>query len=149
MIKRNKIWLLLVISVLLIPRITFGQSDPHNLLDKCASNLGTYNYIKSLYVDVNPWKKKTNSEYSYVFSKCSTYILIACNENAAGGKMIINIYDRNHIIVASTYDEKKGKYYPDLLYQCTTTGVYYIKVSFEGTKRGHGICILGFNKDKE
>jgi hypothetical protein len=144
--KEKTLWLLLLVLCLIIPRVSFGQSDSDELLDKCAGNLGTYNYIKSFRVNSGLWKK-VNSEYSYVFSKGSTYIMIACNESTDKGKMIISLYDRDNKLIASNYDENTKSYYSDLLFPCSATGVYYIRISFEGMKRGHGICILGFNKE--
>ena len=146
--KRKAFWLLLILTTFIIPQVSSGQSDTDVLLDKCASNLGTFNYIKSFKVNVGFWKK-SGPEYSYVFSKGSTYLLILCNENTDKGKMVINLYDTNRNTVASNYDEKTKEYFTDLLYPCSATGVYYIKISFEGMKRGHGICILGFNKEKQ
>jgi hypothetical protein len=144
--KGKALWLLLLLTWLIIPQVSFGQSDNDELLDKCAANLGTYNYIKSFKVNTGLWKK-VNSEYSYVFSKGSTYILIACNESTDKGKMIISLYDRNKNLIASNYDENTKNYYSDLLFPCSATGVYYIRITFEGMRRGHGICILGFNKE--
>lgn len=145
--KKNKeLKLLLILCAWLFPLISFGQCNTDAFLDKCASNLGTFNYIKSFSINASP-RKRANSENSFVFSKGSTYILIACKENSVGGTMIINLYDRNHNLIGSTYDEKTKKHCADMRYSCSSTGVYYIKVAFEGTKKGCGMCILGFNKD--
>ena len=144
--KYVKLYLLLIISLIIFPALSFGQCDTDVFLDKCSSNLGTYNYIKSFVTNANP-QKKTNPEFSYVFSKGSTYIMIACTENEAGGNLIISLYDRNHYLIASTYDEKTKKYYNELQYPCSATGVYYIKATFEGTKKACGMCILGFSRN--
>ncbi len=124
----------------------YGQCDSDMLLDQCAHNLGTYNYIKSFSMKASS-HRKSNHEYSYVFSKGSNYLIIVCDQNLKGGKMIVNLYDREHNLIGSTFDEKENKYYPELRYSCETTGVYYIKASFEGSKGGCGMCILGFNKE--
>lgn len=144
--KTNKLKILLIFVVLLFAGNVSGQCDTDMFLDQCASGLGTYNYIKSFSVNVAP-RKKAIPEYSYVFSKGSTYMLIVCDQNMSGGKMIVSLYDRGHNFIASTYDEKANKYYSDLLYSCEATGVYYIRATFEGTKGGCGMCILGFDKE--
>jgi|WetSurSiteA1Bulk_404760.scaffolds.fasta_scaffold36924_1 hypothetical protein len=136
----------IILFVFVFPLRSFGQCETDAVLDKCASGMGTYNYIKSFIADANP-RKKANSEYSYVFSKGSTYIMIACNEKVIGGEMVINLYDRNHVLIASTWDEKSKKHYTDLEYPCSATGVYYIKATFDAAKSGCGMCILGFSKD--
>lgn len=137
--------MIIVLGVSLFPRDTFGQCSTDDFLDKCASQLGTYNYIKSFTVDVRS-AKKNNQQYSYVFSNGSTYMLIACDENVVGGKMIMSLYDREHNLISCTYDEKNDRYYSNLVYPCLATGVYYIKVTFNKAKKGCGLCIIGFNK---
>jgi hypothetical protein len=138
---------ILILSVFFLGSFSaFGQCDTDIFLDECAHGLGTYNYIKSFSIKASS-HKKSNPEYSYVFSKGSTYMLIVCDQNLIGGKMILKLYDREHNLIASTFDEKDHKYYTDLRYSCEATGVYYIQASFEGSKGGCGMCILGFNKE--
>jgi hypothetical protein len=144
--KNKKLLILLLICTTLFPLISDAQCDTDIFLDKCATNLGSFNYIKSFSLTARP-KKKANSEFSYVFSKGSSYMLIVCNENSDGGEMLINLYDREHNLIGSTYDEKTKKHFPDMIYSCSATGVYYIKASYEGAKKGCGMFILGFNKD--
>lgn len=129
-----------------MPQIIKGQCETDEFLDRCASNLGTYNYIKTFITQTSS-KKKTNPESLYVFSKGSTYKIIACLGDP-GGNMIINLYDKNHNLIASTYNEETKKHYSELQYPCPVTGVYYIRTTFEGIKEGCGMCILGFSKDE-
>lgn len=138
--------LFFVLFALLYPLGVFGQCDNDITLNNCASKLGTYNFIKYFTVGANQ-KKKSNPEFSYVFSTGSKYIMIACNENVVGGKMIVSLYDREHNLVASTYDESTKSYYDKLIYSCSATGVYYIRASFIDAKKGCGMCILGFDND--
>jgi hypothetical protein len=144
--ENKKLLLLLLVCVTLFPLISAGQCDSDAFLDKCATNLGSFNYIKSFSLNTRP-KKKAYSEFSYVFSKGSSYMLIVCNENSDEGEMLINLYDREHKLIACTYYEKTKKHFPNLVYSCSATGVYYIKASIEGTKKCCGMFILGFNKD--
>jgi len=144
--KIIRLFLFLVTSLFLFPAYSSGQCESDEFLDKCASNLGTYNYIKSFVVNANP-RKNANPEFKYVFSKGSTYMMIACTENSDHGRMVISLYDREHNLIATTYDEKTKKYFPELQYPCSATGVYYIKATIEGAKNGCGLCILGFTKD--
>ncbi len=144
--ERRGLRILIVLATLFYSGSLFGQCDTDIFLDKCASNLGTFNYIKSFSVNASS-RKKAIPEYSYVFSKGSTYMLIVCDQNVNGGRMVVTLYDREHKLIASTYDEKNNKYYSDLTYPCEATGVYYIRATFEGSRSGCGMCILGFNKE--
>jgi len=136
---------LLLLAMMFFSGTGFGQCETDLFLDQCASSLGTYNYIKSF--NVVPAKKNAVSEYSYVFSKGSKYMLIVCEQHVDKGKMVVNLFDRSHNLIASTYDKTEGKYYPNLVYSCSTTGLYYIQTTFLDTKSGCGLCILGFTKE--
>lgn len=142
-----KILITASILALVMPVNSNAQCDSDEFLDKCASNLGTYNYIKTFISYANP-RKKSDPENIYVFSKGSTYKLIACQPEPVAGKMVISLFDRNHNLIACTYDQNANKYYSELRYPCSATGVYYIKTSFEGIKSGCGMCILGFSKEE-
>lgn len=135
---------LIFMVALIIPQLLHAQCDSDAFLDNCASKLDSYTFIKAF----NTSMKKTDvTEYSYVFSKGSTYIIIGCDQEIDGSRMIVNLYDRNHKIIASTYNNKTKTFYPDLVYPCSATGVYYMEVTFEGSQGGCGVCLLGFKKD--
>lgn len=142
--KMKTLKTLIFVLALIIPQLAHGQCDSDAFMDNCASKLETYTFIKAF----NTSMKKTDVvEYSYVFSKGSTYMIIPCDQELAGSRMIVNLYDRNHQIIASSYNEKTKTFYPDLQYPCSATGVYYMEVTFEGSKGGCGICLLGFKKN--
>ena len=143
--KFRVITIALFLGGLLIPGINYGQCDSDDFLDNCAPSLDTYTYIKKFPVAVKR-KKSENTVFSYVFSKGSTYKLIVCDQDSEGGKMIINFYDRNRKLIASSYDKRSRLHHDVLLFPCTATGVYYIEGSFDGSGGGCGVCILGFDK---
>jgi len=135
-----------MLGLLAFSFLSYGQCEDDEFLDECASSLGTYTFIKAFNVDIKP-KKQETVEYSYVFSKGSNYMIIVCDANEVGNKMIVNLYDRNHALIASSYDKKTKKHYPDMVYPCSATGVYYVEASLEGTDPGCGVIILGFSKE--
>lgn len=123
----------------------FAQCSSDAFLDNCSSALEDFTFVKSFNYE-NPKGGKKN-EYSYVFSKGSMYRIVVCDENIADNKMIISLFDRNHKLIASSFDKKTKKHYPTLNYPCSATGVYYIEYTFQGDKAKCGINILGFNKN--
>jgi hypothetical protein len=125
----------------------YSQCDTDEFLDDCATNLGTYNYIRSFTANAAQ-RKKTEREFTYVFSKGSSYLMVACNSKLNKGKVIITLFDRNHDRIGSTSYEEYGKDFSALKFQCNTTGVYHIRISFAGTSRGCGMCILGISNDR-
>jgi hypothetical protein len=146
MMKKSHLTVFLAVAAfMLFAGSAVAQCDSDEFLDRCAPSLGTYNYIKSFSLTAGS-KKKSSGEFSYVFSKGSTYLLVLCEDELKEGKLVVSLYDRNHNLIASTFNETTGKYYPNLVYPCLSTGVYYIKASFKDARKGCGMCILGFNK---
>jgi hypothetical protein len=149
--KKNKNLRLLGFIIILICTSTlsstsFGRCNTDEFLGRCAVRLGEFNYIQSFEAKASK-RKMEESEFSYVFSKGSTYIMIACEDNQGKGKMIVSLYNRDHKFIASTYDEEKDKSYSELNYPCSATGLYYIKIAFKSSKSRCGMCILGFSKE--
>jgi hypothetical protein len=133
-----------LVALFLLVTPAFGQCEKDDFMDKCASNLGTYTFVKSFNIKAASGDKKT--EFSYVFSKGSTYMVVCCDQGNKGGRMIVNLYDRNHKLIASNYNKATKKFYPTITYPCGATGVYYIECYFENGKSGCGLSILGFTK---
>jgi hypothetical protein len=123
-----------------------AQCTSDAFLDKCASSLGEFTFIKSFNITIDKKTAESKYEYSYVFSKGSTYKIIICDENIEGNKMIVTLFDRNHKMIATNFNKASKKFYPLFSYPCSATGVYYLEVTFENGKEGCGVNILGFNK---
>ncbi len=141
----KKIWFILWVLVATASQSAFGQCQTDEFLDNCASRLESFTFIKAF----NTSMTKTGAEeFSYVFSKGSNYLIIVCDQNNAGERMIVSLYDRNRKLIASSYNPKTKTYYPDILYPCTATGVYYLEAKLEGAKGGCGVTILGFMKSE-
>ena len=137
--------IVLLLTIVMSSVNIFGQCDSDEFLDKCASGLETYTFIKAFNVNM---KKTEKVEYSYVFSKGSSYMIIVGDQKVPGQRMIVNLYDRNHKLIVSSFNKKSNTFYPNLVYPCSATGVYYMEATFEGAKGGCGVCILGFKKSE-
>ena len=99
--------LILIIMAFVIPGNLFAQCDSDTFLDNCASGLETFTFIKAFNTQM---KKTDKQEFSYVFSKGSTYMIIGCDQQIKGERMIVNLYDRNHKLIVSNYNKKSGKF---------------------------------------
>lgn len=115
-----------------------AQCDKDGLKNECSGKLDDFIFIKSF--DIQSSKK----EYSYVFSKGTTYMITCCDESA-GKKMVVELYDRDHKLIAKNFNEKKGQYFSKFGYQCQATGVYYMKYSFPDGD-DCGVSVIGFKK---
>src|ERR1039458_616769 len=99
----------------------FAQCTSDAFLDKCASSLGEFTFIKSFNITIDKKSSDSKYEYSYVFSKGSTYKIIICDENINGNKMIVTLFDRNHKLIATNFNKASKKVYPLFSYPCSAT----------------------------
>lgn len=127
--------------------LTYAQQcEDESFRDGCAQLLGDYTFVKSFEIDESRMKKTGVIEYSYVLSKGTNYVITGCDQAKPGGRLIVELFDRNRKLIASSYDKRSKKHYPKLGYNCTATGVYYLKYHFEKDKADCGISVLGFSK---
>lgn len=129
-----------VLSFLLSIAFTnaFAQCDNEDFLDKCSSQLNDFTFVKS-------FESNKKTEFSYVFSKDHSYVITVCDNATGKGKMMVNLYDRNHKLIMSSYNKASKKYYPAISYNCAATGVYYIETDFSDANCC-GVSILGYKK---
>lgn len=145
----KKIILTLIVCVAFIaPSAAFAQCDNDDFMDECAVLLEDYMYVKSFDINTKSAKSKNAAitQYSYVFSKGTNYVITVCDQNKPGNKMVVSLYDRNKKLVATNVDPKTRKQYNKIIYPCQATGVYYLKYTWQANKVGCGVSILGFKK---
>lgn len=132
--------------VFLSSLISKAQCEDEKFLDNCAAMLDKFVFIKAFNIDADKGKAGEGTEFSYVLSKGTTYMITICDKAENGNRLILELYDRNKKLIASSFNKKDKKYYPKIGYPCAATGVYYLKYRFEGSKEGCGVSILGFDK---
>jgi hypothetical protein len=106
--------------------------------DNCNSKLGTFTYLKTIYIDNTKLQDKPNM-VTYLFSKGSTYMVLCCDQAIKGSRLIVNVYDKEKNLIATNKQKKK-------VYPCSATGIYYIESFYEDSKDPCGVNILGFSK---
>lgn len=122
-----------------------AQCSSDAFYDACSTNLGKALFIKAFNVESKGFKKGEDfTEYNYVFSKGTTYVITSCDTE--NNNMIVELYDRNKKLIATNYDKTSKKFYPKIGYPCAATGVYYLKYKFKKDAEGCGISMLGFSK---
>ncbi|MDP4266532.1 MAG: hypothetical protein Q8880_03775 [Bacteroidota bacterium] len=140
----RKIYSFIIILILtLITSNLYSQCDTFEFLDDCTGQIKPFTFIKSF--DVNFATKKGSSkkmEFSYPLNSGHTYIFATCGGNEA--KMILNLFDRNHKLIATNYIASSKKYYETLVYECNSTSEYFFEVSFENDQKTCGVVVLGF-----
>jgi len=133
---------LLLIAYCLLPASSLAQCDNEAFLDKCAAKLQGYTFLKAYKIKAKDSKKGKAIEYSYVFSKNTNYYIVICS-NGSNSNMIVNLYNKDRQLLATSFDKRTQKHYPALAYRCTSTGVCYLSFGFD-SKDGCGVSVLGF-----
>jgi hypothetical protein len=95
--------------------------------EDCVAKLSDgFTFLKTYKVETT----KPENEFSYVFSKDTNYMLMICNKDGSSKNVIVNVYDSNKKEIATNYDKKNNKFYPAFVYNCKSTGIYYMKFTF-------------------
>lgn len=129
---------------LLIAPESEGQCNPEKYAEMCIPKLMEgFNFVKSYKVNGEEGNK-SKVEYSYVFAKGTQYYINLCNGGTDTDGMIVNIYNANRQQVASSF--MNGKYYPGIVYPCSSTGIYYITYTFKDSETFCGGSVLGFKR---
>lgn len=131
-------------SLLIVSYGVYSACEDEAFLDACTAKLNEHTFLKAYKVSSKD-AKKGKVEYSYVFSKNTNYFLSVCNDESAGGDMIVNLFDKNRRLIATSFDVRTKKHYPAMAYHCTATGVYYLSFEFPNSE-GCGVSVLGFQK---
>jgi len=134
---------LLIVLMILLPIISIPQCNDEDFLDGCAELLSDYIFVKSFNVEL---VSDMNKEFSYVFSKGTSYVITICDQNSGNDKMVVELSDRNHKMVATNYIKSKKTFYPKIGYLCQATGVYHMKYNFPSGVSSCGVSIIGFKK---
>lgn len=98
--------------------------------DKCISNMVEgFTFLKSFGLDGKSGTQR-NISASYIFSKGAKYTIMLANASAQNKGLGVKILDPNKKEIINSYAKEKGKYYPIIQYQCSSTGIYYFDFYF-------------------
>lgn len=145
---RKKIFfVLLAIIIPLQNVVTAQQCETTSVLPACLGLLKDFTFVKSLTIDKDLFKAgNTEAEYSYLFSKGTTYLVTVCDNNPINKKMVLNFYDSKDKLITSSYNEAEKKHYLSITFPCTATGIYTLKYSFLNNNVSCGISVIGVLK---
>jgi hypothetical protein len=118
--------------------------DAKTYKDKCVRDLPDgYTFLKSYTIDGQGGTKK-KVEFSYIFSKNNSYLIMLGNSSPQTKGIVVTIYDSNRKKLAASFSN--GKYYPAVAYKCNATGIYYLTFTFEGTNDYCAGSVLSFRR---
>ena len=126
-----------VMKRMLLPAIillltTFGIAQNGHAqctTDACANKLSEgFTFLKGYQLQVATVHEV---EFSYVFSKGTSYQLVICNQDGTSKDIEVTLYDSQRHKLISNFDKESNKYYGALIYECQTTGIFYMKYTYK------------------
>jgi len=136
---------LFVLTSLIVLFVGFShvKSQAQCPTDACVSKLGEgYTFLKIYKLETTA----DHVEYSYVFSKGTNYMLVICNQDGTSKDVEVTLYDSQRKQLASNYDKATNKYFHAIVYNCQTTGIYYLKFTYKEQKPSCCVSVLAFKK---
>lgn len=140
MIKRLGFWFLMVMLVSLKSLQVSAQCQPDACIQKISDG---YTFLKTYKME----QIGAETEYSYVFSRDTNYMIAVCSSSGADATVKVTLYDASRKEIASNQDKKSNKLYSVIAYQCNATGIYYLKYTpVNQNKTDCCVSVLGFKK---
>ncbi len=139
---------LLILSFLLaIGFLSYGQSDP--LVNNCAMSAGpNAKYLKDFRVQLGKTAAQSELRYKANMSlwKNTKYRFTLCNAQDSKGQLILNIKDDANKVILSSFDQKTGKTYSFVDFECNKSGIYQISYDFTDGQQGSGVGVVSMIK---
>ena len=119
------------------------ECDPKGFKDKALKSIQDgYTFLKSYSVDGLDGAKK-EIKFSYIFTRNNNYTLNLENGLPSSKNFYVVIMDSNNKPQASSF--ANSKYYSQLSYKCSATGMYHIVFKF-ADKPYCGGAVLSFKR---
>jgi hypothetical protein len=140
--------ILTLILLLFIGILSHGQvTDP--LVSNCATNAGANaKYLKDFRIQLG--KASTKGEFRYKANmslwKNTKYRFTMCNAENSKGQLILTIKDESNKLILSSFDQKTGKTYPFVDFECQKSGLYQVSYDFTDGLQGSGVGVVSMIK---
>lgn len=142
---------IILACMLLLPFFSVAQCASKRMIDSCSAFPKEYVFSKSRVVEIVSKKDLKSAIFGIILNKGTTYIITVCEgaSNRNDGKMVVNLFDKSDNLVMSSHNDKTNKYYSKIIFNCNSSGTYYLGYLFNGGEsKGCGVSALGFLKKK-
>ena len=128
--------------------LSFGQATDQ-LVSKCAMNAGADSrYLKDFRIQLGKANAQNELRYKVKMSlwKNTKYRFTLCSSEDSKGQLILNIKDEENKVILKSYDEKSGKTYPIVDFECRKSGIYQLSYDFTDWQQGSGVAVVSMIK---
>jgi len=116
------------------------------LENTCVSKLKTFEYLSSFPMTPTQFTYGGEKiEFKKNFYKGTTYVFVLNDLSQSTNKLVVEIFDNHHRLVATNHIKNSSKFYAKIFFPCKSTGVYYVRYSYNDDKPSCGFSVMGFS----
>jgi hypothetical protein len=145
MMKKSLITLSFILA---IGFLSFGQATDQ-FVSNCTMNTGDNSrYLKDFRIQLGKADAKSELRYKVKMSlwKNTKYRFTMCSTEDSKGQLILNIVDDTNREILSSFDQKSGKIYPVVDFECQKSGLYQLSYDFTDRQQGSGVGVVSMVK---
>ena len=138
-------FVILSLSLLLLPVLAKGQAETEELVSQCLLAAGeNTTYLKDFRVQLpkaSPGAITPVYKANMYLMKNMKYRFSVCDTPGSDGELVITIYDQTRELISSL-DKSSGKKYNSIDFICSKTGLYTLWYDFRDGEQGSGVGVV-------
>ncbi len=137
-------YILLIVALLLVQKEAKAQCRPAESIKVCIPKLVSgFNFLKSYEIN-GRGGRLDKVEYSYPFAKGTMYMVNLCSSEGDNKGLVVTLYDATRKQLATSV--VNGQQLQAIIFNCQSTGIYYITYTFDNSTSYCGGSALGFKR---
>jgi hypothetical protein len=140
---------IITLSFLLTFAFHLSGQVTDQFVSNCVINAGTNaKYLKDFRIQLGKATTQNELRFKVNFSlwKNTKYRFTMCSTEDSKGQLIINIKDDSDNLVLSSADQKSGKTYSVVDFECSKSGIYKLNYYFTDGLQGSGVGVVSLVK---
>jgi len=137
-------YILIVIIFFFAKEKSEAQCIPSDHVKTCIPKLvGGFSFLKSYEINGREGRLE-KVEYSYPFAKGTQYMVNICSADGGNQGLVVTLYDASRKQLATSV--MNGQQLSAIVFNCQSTGIYYITYTFDNSTSYCGGSALGFKR---
>ncbi len=137
-------YILLVLAFAFINEESQAQCSPTESVKACIPKLaGGFHFLKSYEINGRGGRLE-KVEYSYPFAKGTMYMINLCSADGGNEGLVVTLFDASRKQIATSV--VNGQQLQAIVFNCQSTGIYYLTYTFDNSTSYCGGSALGFKR---
>lgn len=137
-------YILFIVALAFFNQDATAQCRPTESVKACIPKLaGGFHFLKSYEIN-GRGGRLDKVEYSYPFAKGTMYMINLCSSEGDNKGLVVTLYDATRKQLATSV--VNGQQLQAIVFNCQSTGIYYLTYTFDGSTEYCGGSALGFKR---